>query len=184
MQVRDIMRREVRTCSPDTTLAEAGRLMAEIAGGVLPVVAGRRKLLGVITDRDICLAVAQEDCAPSQLRVANFMTAPAFGVPAAEEIGKALETMRWAKVRRLPVVSQDDTLEGLLSLDDVVLHVDLEGKGASPVSALEVARTLRAACDHALPARLEPTSMEPEKLRPDADWSYVSDEREPLATVS
>lgn len=184
MQVRDIMRREVRTCAPDTTLAEAGRLMAEIAGGVLPVVAGRRKLLGVITDRDICLAVAQEDRAPSQLRVANFMSAPAFGVPAEEEIGKALETMRWAKVRRLPVVSDDDTLEGLLSLDDVVLHVDVEKDGSHPVSALDVALTLRAACDHALPALLEAGLSAAEPPRPDADWSYVSDEREPLATIS
>jgi len=180
MKVRDVMRCEVRTCGPETSLAEAGRLMGAIAGGVLPVVAGSHKLLGVITDRDICLAVSREDRAPSELRVAPYMSAPAFSVAADEEITRALETMRWAKVRRLPVVSHDDTLEGLFSLDDVVLVADLEGKGGL-VSALEIARTLAAACDHALPAALRERESRTEPTRPDADWSYVSDDREPLA---
>ncbi|HEX3529161.1 MAG TPA: CBS domain-containing protein, partial [Thermoanaerobaculia bacterium] len=61
MKVRDIMRREARVCSLETTLDVAGRVMAEVGCGVLPVLSGSGQVAGVVTDRDICLALTTQD---------------------------------------------------------------------------------------------------------------------------
>lgn len=58
MKVRDIMTEPVLTCTPQTSLAVAARLMREADYGTLPVVDSRGRLVGIITDRDMCLALA------------------------------------------------------------------------------------------------------------------------------
>jgi len=145
MKVRDIMQGEVRLCSPDNDLSAAGRMMAEVGCGVLPVVGEGDRVLGMLTDRDICLAVAKDNRRPSEIPVREAMTRGVFSCHPDDSLRRALKTMRERRVRRLPVVDDHGELRGLLSLDDVVLEaraVATEGFDGPFYS--DVATTLRA----------------------------------------
>ncbi len=149
MRVQDVMRREARSCGPETDLATAGRVMAEIGGGALPVVEAGR-VVGVFTDRDLALAVAGRDVVPSELRVRDFLSGEVFVCLAEEDVHEVLENLRSWRVRRLPVVDRLGALEGLLSLDDMAA-VAREGGEGGP-SWAEIGHTLAEIVRHPLPA--------------------------------
>ncbi len=145
MNVRDLMRTFPRHTKAGESLASAGRTMAEAGVGVLPVVDADRRVVAVVTDRDICCALARENRRPSELRVAEFLSAPPWTCQAGDNLSTALATMRAHAVRRLPVVDAEGRLEGLLSLDEVVLaaHLIAGDRLGAPVYA-EVIETLQA----------------------------------------
>jgi CBS domain-containing protein len=151
MRIDDMMKHEPAAIGPQATLAEAGNTMATIGCGILPVVDDRQGVVGVITDRDICLALARADLAASQLTVAAAMSAPARTCRVDAEVEAALATLRQHRIRRLPVVDQAGHLAGLFSLDDAALHFADEAPRAA--HAALVAETLRAVSSHPLPAR-------------------------------
>jgi len=152
MRVRDIMRREARVCAPETTLDVAGRTMAQVGCGVLPVLADTGQVAGVITDRDICLALAERNQRPSDVRVSEVFSGELVTCRADDDIVEALETMRIFAVRRLPVVDDRQRLEGILSLDDVILEARALGAESyeGPFYS-DVARTLKGICGRAFP---------------------------------
>jgi CBS domain-containing protein len=144
MKVKDIMNREVHTCRPDTNLAMAALQMWEGDLGVLPVVDGDQ-VLGVITDRDICMAVATKHCDPAAIRVDEIMTGQVYGCRPDADIHEALKIMRRRQVRRLPVINADNgRLAGILSLDEVALHAQ-PGRKAD-LTARDVANTIQSIC--------------------------------------
>lgn len=152
MRVKEIMRSEPRICGPDDSAHTAGRLMAEIGAGWLPVVSEGRPV-GVVTDRDLCLALAQADRRPSELRVVEAMTPAVHGCRAGDDVREALAAMREHRVRRLAVLDDEGRLAGMLALDDVVLEaqaVPTEGF-AGPFYA-DISNTLRAVVYQPLPA--------------------------------
>ncbi len=150
MRVNDIMKHEPASIGPATSLAEAGRKMERIGCGILPVVDERHALVGVITDRDVCVALARADLPASRLTVESAMSAPARSCRAEDDVESALATLGRHRVRRLPVIDQGNRLVGLFSLDDVALRYADEEPHAAHAAA--VARTLRAVCAHPLPA--------------------------------
>lgn len=153
MQVRDMMKRETKTCGPGTTLSSAGKIMAEERCGMLPVTGEGRLLLGVITDRDICLAVTASDQRPSAIQVRQVMSPEVYTCGPADELLDALETMRRRELRRLPVIDEQRRLIGLLSLEDVVLAGKAEHGQELPRSFYDdVVQTLKAICSHRTPA--------------------------------
>ena len=153
MKVRDIMRREARVCSLETTLAEVGRVMAEVGCGVLPVLGGDRKVVGMITDRDVCLALAEMDRKPSEVRVQDIVSGELYTCREDDHIAEAMETMRIFGVRRLPVLDEGQQIEGILSLDDVILQARALGsEGFEGPFYSDIARTLKGICSHAVPA--------------------------------
>lgn len=121
MKVRDVMRREPCVCSPETHLARVGRLMAEGGCGFLPVVGDGDRVVGVITDRDVALAVTRRDRKPSEIQVRQVMSGEVYTCGVDDDVREALRVMRERKVRRLPVLGPHG-LEAILSLDDVVLE--------------------------------------------------------------
>jgi CBS domain-containing protein len=145
MKVRDLMRRIPRHTMPAESLASAGRTMAEAGVGVLPVTDTNRRVVGVLTDRDVCCALAREDRRPSELCVGEVAASPPHTCQAGDELSAALATMRLHAVRRLPVVDADGRLDGLLSLDEVVVatHVVAGDDLGGPAYA-EVVATLQA----------------------------------------
>ena len=152
MRVRDLMRREPRVTRPDASLAAAGRVMAEVDCGILPVVDDGR-LVGVITDRDVCLAVARQERAASQIEVRRAISADLHTCGPEAAVSDALATMREHRVRRLPVLGPDRALAGILSMDDVVLATRPEGTpGFTGPAYGEVVETLRAINEHLIPA--------------------------------
>ncbi len=145
MKVRDLMRSIPRHTTASESLASAGRTMADAGVGVLPVVDADRRVVAVITDRDICCALVRENRRPSDLRVAEVASAPPWVCEPGDELAVALSTMRTHTVRRLPVVDAFDRLEGLLSLDEIVLasHLLAGDRLGAPVHA-EVIEVMQA----------------------------------------
>lgn len=141
MIVRDIMKREPRTCTPDTTVAEAAHLMWEADCGVLPVV-DEGELVGIVTDRDMYIALATKNERAAVLRVGAVATADVVTCQPDEDVRLALEAMGRTRVRRLPVVGPSRTVVGMLSLNDIILAL---GKDSTLESGA-VVDTLKSIC--------------------------------------
>ena len=140
MKVRDIMTEPPLTCTPETSLAVAARLMREKDYGTLPVIDTHGQLAGIVTDRDICLALAATNRNALHVAVHEVMTRKLFSALLDDDIHSALATMKTARVRRLPVRDDVGRLKGILSIEDVVVR-GLQGDG---VSTDEIVAALRA----------------------------------------
>lgn len=148
MKVRDIMTREVHSCRPDTDLAEAAMIMWRHDCGLVPVVDEHSRVVGVITDRDICMALCTRPFRPEQIRVEDVMTGKSFAVQPEDSVRLALQTLRNKRVRRLPVVDDERKLQGILSINDVLLQVrSFEDRPGEPLMT-DVLATLQGICAH------------------------------------
>jgi CBS domain-containing protein len=147
MKVQDIMNRDVHTCRLDTTLTMAAMQMWDGDFGVLPVLADGGKVVGMITDRDICMAAATKHCDPATIRVEEVTTGEVYGCSPDTEIHEALKIMQQRQVRRLPIINADDgKLAGILSLNDIALKAQSDAR--AELSAQDVENTLKAICAH------------------------------------
>ena len=145
MKTKDVMTGEVHTCLPDTDLGLAAMQMWEGDFGVLPVVADGGKVVGMITDRDICMAAASRNQAPGAIRVEEVMTGQVYSCSANDDIHDALKTMEQRRVRRLPVL-EHGKIVGLLSLNDLALKA--RSSKLADFTAQDVEETLKAICSH------------------------------------
>ena len=121
MKVRDVMNKRTVSCTPETNLAEAALLMWKHTCGFLPVIGEGGNVIGVVTDRDISIALGTRDQRPTQVRVWDVMPKQLFTCTAGDDVHSALKTLRAGKIRRLPVIDLEGALVGVLSIDDVVL---------------------------------------------------------------
>ena len=147
MQVQDIMVREAKSCCMDTNLAAATAIMWNNGCGALPVVEDTGKVVGMITDRDICIAVGTRNRLASEIAVADVVPPMVYTCAPEDDIRAALRTMQSEKVRRLPVVSSDGLLQGILCLDDIVLNA----KKTAALSYGHLFETVRAIYEHPAP---------------------------------
>jgi CBS domain-containing protein len=147
VKVRDIMTTEPRSCSPATNAAAAAALMLDGDCGILPVVEDG-KLVGVVTDRDLYIALATRDMRASELTVGEVVRAPVYTCDPDDDVQAALETMREHAVRRLPVEGFGGTVLGIVSMNDVVLA----SGPRKPVREGDVVHALQAICAHHHPA--------------------------------
>jgi CBS domain-containing protein len=138
-RVSDLMTRGVRTVAPDESMLLAAQAMEALDVGVIPVCDGR-KLVGVVTDRDIVLRGVAQGCEAAQTPVKSVMTRDACWCFEDQSVEEASEQMREAQIRRLPVVDRDKHLVGMLSLGDVATKGAVE---ASAETLEEVSRPSR-----------------------------------------
>ncbi|WP_119418316.1 CBS domain-containing protein [Desertibaculum subflavum] len=117
MRIAEIMSREVRLARPTDTVQHAARLMAEIEAGALPVGEGDR-LVGMLTDRDIAVRAVAAGRGPD-CPVAEVMTRDVKYVYEDETIDDLARNIAMLQVRRLPVLSRDKRLVGIVSLSDL-----------------------------------------------------------------
>lgn len=122
MKASDIMTKDPRVVTPETTVQEAARLMKSEDTGVLPVVDGSdsRRLVGVITDRDIAIRVVAEGMASAQVR--DAMTPNAKSCRPDDAVKDVLQAMSDAQIRRIPIVDDAGAVVGIISQADVVLE--------------------------------------------------------------
>jgi CBS domain-containing protein len=141
MKVKDIMTGDPRVCTPDTTVAEAAHLMWEGDCGILPIV-DDGELVGVVTDRDMYIALATRNEHAAKLRVGAVATRKVVTCTPEDDVQTALTSMKDARVRRLPVVGFGNTVLGILSLNDILR--------AATTAKLrnEVVDALQAICAH------------------------------------
>lgn len=120
MRVHDVMRKSPKSCSPTTNLAAVTELLRSCGCGALPVVDAGGRVVGIITDRDICLALGTTDRRPSEVTAEQGMSREVAVCTAGDDIHSALKIMRSRRVRRIPVVNDAGKLEGVLCLSDLI----------------------------------------------------------------
>jgi CBS domain-containing protein len=146
VKVKKVMNSKVNSCGRDTDLVTAAQAMLQNECGALPVL-DSGKVVGIITDRDICLALAAKGQSASSTTVDQIMSTDVYQCFPNDNLKSALKTMRQKRVRRLPVTDPEGTLEGILSITDVALKAGKNnGKGRSP-SFRSVLRAYRGICE-------------------------------------
>lgn len=144
MKIKDIMTPEPATCSLETDLAAAAALMLDADCGILPVVDKQRKLVGVVTDRDMYIALATRNKLASQVAVGDVARKTVHKCSPDDEVQTALAIMKQHRVRRLPVEGFGGTVAGIVSMNDILLAA---GPRKS-VRSDEVVDTFQAICAH------------------------------------
>ena len=123
MKIRDIMTTDVEVISPDATVQEAAKLMKDLDVGAIPVCDGER-LLGMLTDRDITSRSVAEGMHPAETKAHETMTPNVIYCYEDQDLEEAALIMMEEQIRRLPIISRDKRLVGIISLGDVAVDVD------------------------------------------------------------
>lgn len=118
MKVQDCMTSSAHSCMTDANLVTAAQTMWQYKVGALPVLDSEGHPVGMITDRDICMAVARKGRFAGDITVFETMSPNPFTIQPGDELLKALDTMAARQVRRLPVVDVANRLVGILSIND------------------------------------------------------------------
>jgi CBS domain-containing protein len=150
MKVNELMTVDPVAIWLTDSLASAAKSMWENDCGILPIIKEGR-VVGVVTDRDICMATAIRNRPESAISVEEVMTRAIFSVMPEDDVHTALQLMQEHKVRRLPVMNAEGELKGMLSMNDVVLKAQ-ETNGKKPeLSFHDVVKTYKAICEHPVP---------------------------------
>jgi CBS domain-containing protein len=123
MKVEEWMSREVFTCRPDSSMNEAAYLLWQNDCGVLPVVDAQDKVVGIITDRDMCMSACLRGAPLSALRVQDAMSRAPITCSRSDTIEHAIRLMSDHQVRRIPVVDAQQRVEGILSMNDLARNL-------------------------------------------------------------
>jgi CBS domain-containing protein len=134
------MSRDVCTCGPDEMLTAAARRMWECDIGCVPIVDAERRVVGMLTDRDIAMSAYTQGRALDAIPIDQAMAHKVLSCNPEDAITRAEEIMRTNKVRRLPVIDGDNRLVGILSLNDVA-------RAPGHKKGNDVAATLAAICE-------------------------------------
>jgi CBS domain-containing protein len=138
------MVKDAKFCSPKLNLAAVAEILWKQGCGTLPVVENGR-VLGMITDRDICIALGTRNGKAAETLVKDVTLPKLFYCAPEDDIHTALRTMAAQKVRRLPVIDSQGILTGILCLDDIVLFAE---EKAGELTYFDVVETLKAICEH------------------------------------
>ena len=154
MKVRDVMTTEVGYCQSDAPLAQAADIMWQRDCGVVPVTDENQRVVGMITDRDICFAVVTKNRLASEIKISEVISQNKVQSCApGDAVEDALKTMKRHQIRRLPVVNKEGVLVGILALADLIRGIG-KGKDAVPrkklLAALKEISHLRPITLHAL----------------------------------
>lgn len=120
-RIADVMTRGVEVISPDATLQQAAQMMDDLNVGALPVCDNRR-LVGIITDRDITVRATASDLRPSDVRVGDIMTEHPRWCLENQSVEEVAQQMSDVQVRRIPVLSDAQELIGIVSLGDLAVR--------------------------------------------------------------
>jgi CBS domain-containing protein len=144
MNVQDLMKVGIETCQGADSLAHAAQIMWEHDCGAVPVVDGEGKLIGIITDRDVCMAAYTQGRSLAEIPVSVASAKRVFAVRPEDSLDIAEDMMRRMQIRRLPVVDAARRVAGMLSLGDLATHVHRGGRRTDGLTSDNVAQTLAA----------------------------------------
>jgi CBS domain-containing protein len=134
--VRDVMTPDPKTVTQSDTIIDAARIMAREDTGVVPVVDDGRKIVGLITDRDIVVRGLAEGKNIENASVSELMTKQVRTVRDDATVNDALELMNSAEVRRVAVINSNDELVGIVSLGDISVKSDKDIKVGKTVESI------------------------------------------------
>jgi len=144
MKIQDWMSRSPITCSPEDSLQHAAGLLWSHDLGCLPVVGADQKVLGMLTDRDLCMAAFTRGSGLAGHSVASAMARQVFTLSATDSVKKAHALLRQHQLRRAPVLDKQGRLVGMLTLGDLALGGARLGRATRRKSAGELAETFAA----------------------------------------
>lgn len=135
LRCRDIMTREITVADRNTTLEQVAQMMRDEDTGVIPVVeraesepengrSSQGKLVGLITDRDIVIRTVADGKDPRTVRAEEVMTGDVHTAQPNDRVIDVIRKMGDKQVRRIPVVTQDGYLRGIISMADVALETE------------------------------------------------------------
>jgi CBS domain-containing protein len=132
MQVQEIMTAAVECCTPEDTAQKSAEIMKNADTGVVPVLAAENnpKVLGIVTDRDLCLSVVAAGRNPREVQVRECMSARIVACRPEDDVRRIAGMMADNQVRRMPVVDNDGGIVGIVSLADITREGALEAKSA------------------------------------------------------
>ena len=128
MKIKQLMTKNTNSCQPADKLIKAVEIMRQNDCGAVPVVDENEKVVGMITDRDICLAVADTGSKISQIKVEKLMTKKIISCSPDDKIEDALKKMRKNQLKHLAVTGKDNKIVGILSVTDVLISVRKDKK--------------------------------------------------------
>ncbi|HET6933325.1 MAG TPA: CBS domain-containing protein [Candidatus Angelobacter sp.] len=123
MKVQEIMSERPACCIREDFVQVAASIMNRLDTGIVPVTESAHQhsaLVGVVTDRDLCLRILAADRDPNTTRINDVMSPEVTVCKTTDTVETALAHMRHSKVRRLPVVNNDLEVVGMISLGDVI----------------------------------------------------------------
>ncbi|HEX8617265.1 MAG TPA: CBS domain-containing protein [Thermoanaerobaculia bacterium] len=136
--VRDVMTANPESVSAKDSIREVARIMKDSDTGVVPVVDGR-KIIGLITDRDIVVRGVAEGKSVDDMSVNEIMTKSVRSVREDATVGDALNMMSSADIRRIAVVNQNDELVGIVSIGDISTNTNADGKVGQAIESISEA---------------------------------------------
>lgn len=130
MQVNEIMTAAVECCVPEDSSQKAAEIMKNADTGVVPVLAGEDnpKVVGIITDRDLCLGVVAGGRSPREVHVKECMTGRVVTCHPEDDVRRVADMMAENQIRRMPVVDKDGGIVGIVSLADISQEDRMESK--------------------------------------------------------
>jgi CBS domain-containing protein len=137
MKIRDVMSPDPVCCLPTDSAQQVAKIMCERDVGSIPVVVDQesRKLLGMITDRDLCCSVIASGMNPSTTTIEKFVSAELVTCRDGENVDKCEKAMQQHQVRRVPIVDGEDRVIGIVSQADLALK-DKPEKVSQTVKAI------------------------------------------------
>jgi CBS domain-containing protein len=150
MKARDLMVKNVCVCGPGDSLNRAAQILWENDCGALPVVDAESRLVGIITDRDICMAAYTQGVPLQASLVSSAMSRHVYTCSPEDTVGEVERLMQDEQIRRVPVLSEWGQLVGILTLGDLVQATS--GKLRKALSATRVAKTLGSIIEKRPPA--------------------------------
>lgn len=140
MTCKEVMTTNPVCCLPVDSASRAAKLMKTENVGSIPICEDRqnKKLLGIVTDRDLALKVVAEGRDASNTRVQNIMTQQPVSCHAEDDVQKAIDAMESRQVRRIPVVDDKNQLIGIIAQADVATRFRQPDKIAEVV--LEISK--------------------------------------------
>jgi CBS domain-containing protein len=167
VQIREVMTRDVEMARPDDTIRTAAIMMAEHGVGALPVAKAGR-LVGMVTDRDITVRAVARDLAPDRTPLREVMSHRVEYCFEDEDVEEVARRMAGVAVRRLPVLSRDKRLVGIVSLGDIAV-------GGGQGGAATALRGVSSAPADERQGALAFAGQKPRARMPDADATRSSD---------
>jgi CBS domain-containing protein len=137
--VRDVMTPDPQCVTEKDNLREVARIMKDQDTGVVPVVDGGRKIIGLVTDRDIVVRCLAEGKNPLEARVNEVMSKSVRKVQEDATVNEVIGMMKSSEVRRVPVVNRNNELVGIVSMGDIAVEGDHKMKVGEAMSDISSA---------------------------------------------
>jgi CBS domain-containing protein len=128
MRVKHVMTKDPSCCVPSDGAPRAASIMRDEDTGIVPVIDNEQsqRVVGVVTDRDLCMSVVAEGREPHTVTVETCMTTAVVSCSPNDSVEKTTELMKENQIRRVPVVDEQRRLQGIVSIADLVHRADIK----------------------------------------------------------